>query len=190
MRRNVVAGACLAAVSGLIVMLSSALDLNLESVALLGGALGAVIALVPDRTVGIRLAGFGVGFVVAWVGYAVRAAVMPDTAGGRAVVVVLVVLALVAINAATRDRLPLWVLLLGTAAFTGGYEFTYNEAPPELLSTSLTAATTLMFNVAAGFLAASVFSPISERVGGSRRTAHQDEEPSIELDQLMQVGNK
>lgn len=190
MRRNLVAGACLAAAAGLIVMLSSALDLDLESAALLGGALGAVIALVPDRSAGVRLAGFGVGFVVAWVGYAVRAAAMPDTAGGRAVVVVLVVLALVAVTAATRDRLPLWVLLLGTAAFTGGYEFTYNEAPPELLSTSLTTATTLLFNIAAGFLAASVFAPVSGRTGGSRRTAHEDETPSVELDQLMQAGNK
>lgn len=160
MRRNVLAGVCLAVAAGLIVLISSALDLDLESAALLGGALGAVVALVPDRSTGVRLLGFAAGFLVSWIGYVVRAGELPDSAGGRAVAVVVVVLLCVAISAASRDRLPLWTLLLGTAAFTGGYEFTYDQAPPELLSTSVSTATTLLFNVAAGFLAASVFAPL------------------------------
>lgn len=168
MRRNILAGVCLAAAAGLIVIVSAAFDLGLESVALLGGALGAVVVLVPDRTAGIRLGGFAGGLVVAWAGYIFRAAAMPDSAAGRAVAVMVVVLLCVALNAATRDRVPLWTLLLGLAGFAGAYEFTYDQAPPELLSTSVSTATTLLFNVAAGFLAASFLAPV---VGGGARGA-------------------
>ncbi len=132
MRRTLMAGGVLAVAAVLVVIVSSALDLELESVALLGGALGAVVALVPDRTPLVRLGGFAAGFVAAWVGYAVRAALLPDTAGGRAVAVGLVVLLCVGITAATMNRLPLWTTLLGTAALSGAYEFTYAAAPPEL----------------------------------------------------------
>ncbi len=67
------------------------------------------------------------------------------------------------------DRLPLWTTLLGTAALTGAYEFTYAAAPPELATTSVSTATTLLFNVAVGFLAAALVAPHS-RTGTSHRT--------------------
>src|SRR3954470_20904365 len=116
MRKTLVAGGGLAVAAGLVVMISAAFDLDLESVALLGAALGAVIALVPDRTPLFRLAGFGAGVVIGWGGYALRATLMPDTASGRAVAVGLVVLLCVAVTAVSLDRLPLWSVLLGTAA--------------------------------------------------------------------------
>jgi hypothetical protein len=163
MRRTLLAGVVLAVAAVLVVIVSSALDLELESVALLGGALGAVIALVPDRTPLVRLGGFVAGFVAAWIGYVVRAALLPDTAGGRAVAVGLVVLLCVGITAASMNRLPLWTTLLGTAALTGAYEFTYAAAPPELASTSVSTATTLLFNVAVGFLAAALVAPAETR---------------------------
>lgn len=172
MRRNISAGFCLAVAAGLIVVASATFDLGLESAALLGGALGAVVVLVPDRTAGVRLGGFAAGLVVAWIGYVVRAAALPDTAAGRAVAVMVVVLVCVGLNAATRDRLPLWSLLLGLAGFAGAYEFTYDQAPPELLSTSVSTATTLLFNVAAGFLAASFLAPAVR--GGARGTQHSE----------------
>lgn len=173
MRRTLVAGLVLAVAAVLVVLVSSGLDLELESVALLGGALGAVVALVPDRSALARLGGFAGGFVAAWIGYVVRAAMLPDTAGGRAVAVGLVVLLCVAITAVTMDRLPLWTTLLGTAALTGAYEFTYAAAPPELATTSVSTATTLLFNVAVGFLAAALVAPHS-RTGPSHRTEGTD----------------
>ena len=169
MRRTLLAGGVLAVAAVLVVIVSSALDLELESVALLGGALGAVVALVPDRTPLVRLGGFAAGFVAAWIGYVVRAALLPDTAGGRAVAVGLVVLLCVGITAASMDRLPLWTTLLGTAALSGAYEFTFAAAPPELASTSVSTATTLLFNVAVGFLAAALVAP-SERPDGAPGT--------------------
>jgi hypothetical protein len=167
MRRTLLAGVVLAVAAVLVVTVSSALDLELESVALLGGALGAVVALVPDRTPLVRLGGFVAGFVAAWIGYVLRAALLPDTAGGRAVAAGLVVLLCVGITAATMNRLPLWTTLLGTAALTGAYEFTYAAAPPELASTSVSTATTLLLNVAVGFLAAALVAPTED--GGRHR---------------------
>src|SRR4051812_8294903 len=131
MRRTWVAGVVLAIAAVIVVVVSSALELELESAALLGAALGAVVALVPDRSPAARLGGFAAGFVAAWIGYLLRAALLPDSAGGRAVAVGLVVLLCVGITAASFDRLPLWSTLLGTAALSGAYEFTYAAAPPE-----------------------------------------------------------
>lgn len=159
MRRCFLSGLVLAIAAVLVVLISATFDLELESVALLGAALGAVLALVPDRGPGARLLGFGLGFAIAWVGYVGRAQFLPDTSSGRAVAVGLVVVLCTVVAALSMDRLALWSVLLGTAAFAGGYELTYNAAPPELLDTSASTATTLLFTVGIGFLAASLFAP-------------------------------
>ncbi len=164
MRRNILTGLLLAAAAALVVVLSATFDLELESVALLGAAIGAVVALVPDKGPFARLIGFAGGFIVAWVGYVVRAMYLPDASSGRAVAAALVVVACTVIAVASMERLPLWTTLLGAGAFAGAYEFTYNAAPPELLDTSVSTATTMLLTVGIGFLAASVIAPV-ERAG-------------------------
>ena len=82
MRKELFVGLSLAAAALVVVLISGALDLELESVALLGAAMGAVVGLVPDRTAVARLGGFVGGFVFAWIGYFLRAALLPDTTGG------------------------------------------------------------------------------------------------------------
>jgi hypothetical protein len=200
MRKNVTIGVVLALAAGVLVLVGTALGLELESVALLGAALGAVVALVPNRTAGVRLGGFAVGFVVAWVGYAVRAALLPDTSSGRAVAVFLVVLVCGLVAAGTSDWLPLWSLLLGTAGLTGAYELTYAAAPPEFLSTSLATASTLFLSVAVGFFAAAAAATTrgdaSEHhdahdthpgtPGGAARTQTNDAGDRVALDEMME----
>jgi hypothetical protein len=158
-------------------------------VALLGGALGAVVALVPDRGPAARLGGFAAGFVAAWIGYAVRAALLPDTSGGRAVAVGLVVLLCVGVTALSMNRLPLWSTLLGTAALSGAYEFTYAAAPPEFLSTSFSTATTLLLNVAVGFLAAALVAPAAQTArpdaAHDELDPHDHDSSSAQLDDFM-----
>lgn len=191
MRAKFLSGLLLACAAVLVVWSSAALDLDLESVALLGAALGAVVALVPDSSAPARLAGFGIGFAIAWVGYAARALLLPDTSGGRAVAVFLVVLACAAVGMAARDRIPLWSLLLGTAALSGGYELTYSEAPSQMLDTSVSAATTLLFTTGVGFLAASLIRPIdrSGRHGSSGLRPDPSGGPAnARLDDMMEVG--
>ncbi|NYD59360.1 asparagine N-glycosylation enzyme membrane subunit Stt3 [Nocardioides marinisabuli] len=180
-------GASLALVAGLVVVLSGAFGLELESAALLGAALGAVVALVPDRTPLARLGGFVAGFVVAFVGYAVRALALPDSTAGRAVVVVLVVLLCVAVTAASLERLPLWSTLLGAAAVAGGYEFTFAAAVPEMATTSVSTATTLLLNIAIGFTAAAFVAPghPPRRHATTASTATTDTTPTTRLGELM-----
>jgi hypothetical protein len=163
MRRNLLAGLCLALAAGLLVMVGKFLDLDLESVALFGAALGAVVALVPDRTPLVRLGGFAVGVVAALVGYLLRALLLPDTSAGRAVAAVIVLLVCVGVSAVAVGRLPLWSVLLGTAGLVGAYEFTYAAAPPELLTTAVDTITALFLSLAVGFFAASLASPVGTR---------------------------
>jgi hypothetical protein len=108
MRKTIFAGLVLALAAALVMWLSAAFDLELESVVLLGAAVGAVVALVPDRSPLVRFLGFVAGFLVAWVGYFVRAGLLPDTASGRAVSVGIVLLLCTAVVAVSAGRVPLF----------------------------------------------------------------------------------
>ena len=156
MRRTILAGLILAAATVVTIMVGAALDLDLEPVALLGLATGAIIALVPDGSPARRVAGFALGFAAAFVGYLMRAAIMPDTSTGRAIAAGVVVLLCVGVVAISVGRLPLWAALLGTASLAGAYELTYAAAPPRVLDTSVSTGTALLLCVAVGFLAAAV----------------------------------
>lgn len=193
MRRNLLVGVVLAVAAAVVVLVSAALDLELESVALLGAGLGAVVALVPDRSPLIRLLGFAAGFVVGFLGYAARALLLPDTASGRAVAVALAVLLCVGVVAATLNRLPLWSVLLGAAAVAGAYEFTYAEAPPEMATTAVSTATTLLLNVAVGYFAAALIGPGDATPTGrahrnpSKPRVGQEDAPSTKLNDMMET---
>lgn len=178
MRRTMLVGASLVLGAVVALAIGAFFDLELESVALLGTAVGAVVALVPDRTPLLRLAGFAGGFVIAWITYVLRAAVLPDTGGGRGVAVVLVLVACVLLTAATLDRVPLWAPLLGAAAFAGAYEYTFMVSPPEVADTSVTSATALLLTTAIGFLATAAFAPGGEVPAGRRTRKHAEAEPA------------
>ena len=165
--------------------LSAMFDLELESFVLLGVAVGAVVALVPDRTPLFRFLGFAAGFLVTWVIYLVRTVLLPDTDGGRAVAVALVLLLCVAVFAASVGHLPLWSTLLGAAALSGGYEYTYAAAPPEFASTSVSAATSLLFCLAVGYLVAATVAPQAGTVPSRPRTRDEDLE-NTSFDDLME----
>lgn len=183
MRQKTIAGLVLLAAPVLVIALSAGFGLELESYVLLGVAVGAVVGLVPDRTPVVRLGGAAIGVLIAWVGYVVRAAVLPDSAGGRAVTFALVLLACVAL-AAVVDALPLWSLLLGVAAVAGAYEYTFAAAPTEVVSTSLTAVTALLLTAAVGFLASSTFSTPAETAATPHPTP--TTERTARLDDLME----
>ena len=185
MRKTIFAGLVLAPAAVLVMWLSAAFDLELESVVLLGAAVGAVVALVPDRTPLFRFAGFAAGFLVAWVGYAVRALLLPDTDGGRAFFVGLVLLLCVAVFAASVGRLPLWSTLLGAATFAGGYEYTFAAAVPEMASTSVSAATSLLFCLAVGYLVAATVAPQAGVLPPRPRPRDEDLE-NTSFDDLME----
>lgn len=153
MKRHILAGLVLALLTTAIVLFSGP---ELQGVALLGAALGGALGLVPDRTPAQRAAGFAVGFVAAWLGYLLRAAVLPDAAAGRAIAVLVVVLVCLGVAGLTRGRLPLWSALLGAAAMAGAYEATHAADPSSFVPSSATTATSILLAAGAGFLATSV----------------------------------
>jgi hypothetical protein len=168
MRRTLVTGGLLAVFAALLAQFGGALGLDEIRSALLGAAIGAVLGLVPgnDNPLG-RAAAFLVGFVLGLVGYALRAGLLPDTGGGRALAAFLVIVLLTGICAATLGWLPLWAGLLGVAAIAGAYEYAFGIDPTAFTSQSVTAATTVLLASAVGFLVGAV---------GAAFTADADEE--------------
>lgn len=189
--RTVVAGLVLAVVATLAVTFGDALGLDLESAALVGAACGGVLGLVSDRGPWARLGGFMLGLIIAWAGYGLRAAVLPDTSGGRAIATFLVLALCVALSAATLARLPLWSFLVGVAAMAGAYETTFMISPPDFIKQSTTAATTVLVMAALGFASTVVFSLLhgDEEAGASVPTVggrHGGGDGSnVRLDDLM-----
>ncbi len=187
MRKNLLVGLVLAAAAIVVVFASDWFDLELESVALLGVAVGGVIAIVPHRSALMPLAGFGGGVLLTLVGYLVRAGLLPDSTGGRAVFVALVILLVAALATLSGGRLPLWATLLGAAVFSGAYEATYAAAPPEVASTSVSMLTALVLTVAIGFFAASTI-VTAEPVTRARRAHRPDsQEETHRLNDMMET---
>jgi hypothetical protein len=188
MRRALVSGFLLAVAAALIVLLGGFLGDDLEHFALLGAALGGVIGLVPHRSAGGKLAGFGVGFALAWIGFALRAAVLPDAPSGRAVAAFLVIVLCVAVCSVSSGRVPLWSALVGAAAIVGAYEATYTNSPTQFLSDSPTAATTVLVAAGLGYLATNL---VAESLSGSqvvRPAQHDAPDPDdhhVDLDGIL-----
>jgi hypothetical protein len=183
MRRTLIAGLLLAAASFLTILVGEALDLDVEAVALLGATTGAIVALVPDETPARRLAAFALGLLAAVVGYFVRAAVLPDTASGRAVTAALVVLLCTGVAAAAMGRFPFWAVLLGAATWAGAYEYTFDAAPPRVVDTTMSTLTGLGLCVALGFLVVSFLAP--DRAATVREQRQRDD--ATPLDDMMEV---
>lgn len=153
MRRTLVTGGLLAVFAALLAQFGGALGLEEIRSALLGAALGAALGLVPGNDAALpRAVGFLVGFALGWIGYALRAGVLPDTGSGRAVAAFLVIAVLTGVCAATLGWLPLWSGLLGIAAIAGAYEFAFGLDPTAFTTESVTAATTVLLAAAVGFL--------------------------------------
>jgi hypothetical protein len=183
MRLDILSGGALAGIAAISVLLGAFFDLELDHVALLGVALGAVVGLVPQGRSVHRLLGFAGGFASAWIGYALRAAALPDSTSGRAVAVLVVVLACLLVHLAARQRVPLWSTLVGVAALVGAYEETYTAAPARFVDQSASAATTVLLAAAVGYLVSALFVPDREPGVAPRRAP--EPEALHPIDELM-----
>ena len=189
MRNTWLVGGVLTLAAILVVVVSDLFDLELQSTVLLGVAVGAIVALVPDRSPLMRLAGFLGGFAAAWVGYLVEAGYIPDSLPGKALSVALVLVLCVVIAGASGDRVPLWSTLLGAVAMAGAYEYTFNAAIPEVKTTSVSSATELLMTAAVGFLVVSLLTPpATPRAQKARRgpDSHQADAAERSLDEMME----
>lgn len=166
MRAPIVTGGLLAATVAVLVLLNAALELKLEHLVLAGVLTGAVVALVPDRSIAARLGGFAAGVLAAWIGFLLRAGMLPDSDGGLAVSFAVTAVLCVVVVLLARGRVALWAVLLGAGAFAGVYETTFAGAPPEVVRTSVDAVTALAITVVVGFLVASA-APTTRRPAGT-----------------------
>jgi hypothetical protein len=150
--RTLVTGSALAVTAAALADHGAIFGADLPKVALLGAAAGAVLGLVPDRSPAARLGGFVGGFAAAWLGYALRAGVLPDIPMGRAIAAVVVVSIVTATATATANRLPMWAGFVGVATLLGSYETTFAATPTSFVSDSMTAVTTSLLAVSLGFI--------------------------------------
>lgn len=169
--RTLVTGTALALAAFLLADQGAIFGADLPKVALLGAAAGAVLGLVPDRLPAARLGGFLTGFAAAWIGYALRAGVLPDIPMGRAIAAVVVVAVITAVAVATANRLPLWAGFLGAATLLGSYETTFAATPTDFVSDSMTAVTTSLLAAALGFLVTVLVSPTGVADSAPQRPA-------------------
>jgi hypothetical protein len=181
-RTTLLSGAVLTVGSILLIMLSSGLGLDVESVALMGAGSGAAVALVPHRSPLFRLGGFLIGFAFSWLAYFMRAGFLPDTAAGHAIAVGLVVALCSVAAVASRDRIPLWSTLIGAAVFAGSFETTYIEAPSQVVSNSVSTSTSVLLAVAFGFFAAALVAPQGQGRADDAADDSVTPEPSTEKD--------
>lgn len=179
MRRTpLLAGSLVAIVAGLLVEYGGHLGLELTHVALMGSALGAVLGLVPQATPGGRALGFLGGFGAAWIGFALRAGLLPDIPLGRAIAAVIVVSIVTAIATASGGRAPLWAGLLGVGALAGAYETTFSIEPTAFTSDSVTAVVTTLLAAGLGFVATIVIAELTgvdedDELPAQRRAIHE-----------------
>ena len=195
MRTSLLAGGIVVVAAVLAVVLGAPFGLELDTYALIGVAMGAVVALVPDGRPGLRFAGFAAGVLVAWVGYLVRAALLPDTVGGRAAATFLVLALCVVVATVAAGRIPVWSTFAGAATLFGAYEAAFAAAPPEVVSTSMTALTAVALTAALGFLSASFFAPVTLAPAAPVQPADELEEQDLDhelealdasLDEMME----
>ncbi len=161
MRRYILAGAALAILTALLVG-TGILGADAQSTIVLGVALGGVLGLVREGSLGGRLGAFGAGIVLAWVGYILRAAGLPDADSGRAVAALVVLGLCVVVAVVSRGRLPLWALLVGVAGVVGAYEAAYSADPGAVATTSVAAVTSVLLSSAIGFVVTTLLAPARE----------------------------
>ena len=156
MVKKVLAGVTLAVASAVALLIGDGLGWDVDGVLFLGAGVGGALGLVAGSSALARVGGFLLGILAASVGYALRAALLPDSTGGRAVAVVIVVALAVGLILLTFGRSPLWASLLGVGALAGAYEIPFTDSPGSFLSTLPATLTLLLFMVAVGF-ASTVF---------------------------------
>jgi hypothetical protein len=154
--QKVLAGVVLAVASVVALFIGDGLGWDVDAVLFLGAGVGGALGLMSRPAPLPRLGGFLLGLLAASVGYALRAAILPDSTGGRAAGIVITIAVAVGLVLLTFGRVPLWTALLGVGALGGAYEVAFTDSPGSVLTTLPAWLTLLLFMVAVGF-ASTVF---------------------------------
>jgi len=177
MVRTLVAGLFVAVAAALVLLIGGPVGLN-AGVAVVGVALGAVLALVPYRGPFWRIGAWAVGFIFTWISYAISALLFPSNNTGMAVGAFLGLIMVTVVAGLTRERLPLWCGLVGTATFVGAYYSAFNAAPYLFKTESITYLVAAFATTMVGFLAAA----LADLIFASRGDSFEDE--TVEIDEI------
>lgn len=197
MVQKVLAGVALAVASVVALFIGDGLGWDVDEVLFLGAGVGGALGLIAAPSALARLGGFLLGLLAASVAYALRAAVLPDSTGGRAVGIVIAIALAVGFVLLTFGRVPLWTALLGVGTLGGAFEVAFTDSPGSVLTTLPAYLTLLLFMVAVGFASTVFFaegdsrdeSPPGRRrarpAGGSDEVADAD---TASLDDVLTTG--
>lgn len=152
MKRTFVVGGFLAVFTFLAVVLGAWAQLGLDNVLFATGC-GALLGLYQQRSPGMRIGAFFLGFVVGWLGYVLRAAFLPDSFVAEGIAAFIGIAIVTIICGLTRNKLPFWGAMLGLIAITGAYNAAFTAAPYDFVSSSLATTGALLAAAGIGMLA-------------------------------------
>jgi hypothetical protein len=148
--RTVIGGAVVALVAGVLAIVGPGIGLtNLWPFVLAAG-----IALAAGANLASRLGAVALGTVVGIATMALQAGYLPQTGGGRAIVIVIAVGILTLVAAVTGGLLPLWAGLAGYGLFVGYYSPTYADSPTTFVADAPVAFVTVLLALGVGALVA------------------------------------
>lgn len=153
MKKIFIGGLLLAVFTAIALWIGAALQLPLGGI-LFSGGVGAVLGLVKQGGPIARIVSFLIGFVVSWVLFGVQAALLPQVVLSQIIGAVVVIAIVTMVAGFSRNKMPFWALLLGSATMVGAYQTQFENAPQNFLTQSVTSAGGTLIGVALGLIVA------------------------------------
>lgn len=156
MGRTFFAGLAVFGAAAIALLVDGLLDLGLGNV-MFGIAIGAVLGLSRSGSPIGKIGAFVFGIFIAFVGYALRALLLPSSTGGLLLYMAIVIIIVAGVCALTKNRMPLWAGFLGVATVIGVYETMFLAAPQNLLAELPAQISTVLFPASLAFIVSIFF---------------------------------
>ena len=151
LKRVFLFGIACSALAALVIIIGDLLNLHLQNVMLgIGG--GAILGLVRTHSPVMRYIACLIGFALGLVFYVIRLAVLPATIWGNLVAVVVTLLLVTTVAALSRERIPMWAMLVGVTMFAGAFDNYFTTTPWLFVSQAIATIAAMLFAVTAGFM--------------------------------------
>ncbi len=153
MKKIFVGGLLLAVVTTVGLWVGAAMQMPLGAI-LFTGCVGAVLGLVKQGGPIARILSFLIGFVVSWLFFGIQAALLPQVVLSQIIGTVATIAIITLVAGLSRNKMPFWALLLGSATMVGAYQTQFANAPQNFLSESVSSADGALVGVALGLIVA------------------------------------
>lgn len=153
MKKIFVGGLLLVVFTAVALWIGAALQLPLGGI-LFSGGVGTVLGLVKQGGPLARIFSFLIGFIVSWVAFGLQAALLPQVVLSQIIGATVVIVIVTLVAGLSRNKMPFWALLLGSATMVGAYQTQFENAPQNFLTQSVTSAGGTLIGVALGLIVA------------------------------------